>query len=270
MERPPQAEEGVLAICSERSYNNTGRRDQMKTVLITGASRGIGAAMAASFGRSGYQVAINYCNAKTQAEQLCMELQSQDIPVLAVQADVADQDAVLRMVDQVQKEFGFIDTLINNAGIGEQKLFTDLSAAEWKRMMAVHVDGAFYCTQAVLPPMISQKRGCVINISSIWGVNGASCEVHYSTAKAALIGFTKALAREVGPSGIRINCIAPGVIQTEMNSQFSAAVMQELTEEIALCKLGHTEDIAGTALFLASEQAGFITGQILTVDGGMI
>lgn len=242
----------------------------MKTVLVTGASRGIGAEIARVFGEHGDQVIINYHHSQKQAEALCEELRAQGASAIALQADVSNREQVQNMIKKAVSSMGPIDVLINNAGIGEQKLFTDLLPEEWQRMMDVHVQGAFHCTQEVLPEMIRRKSGCILNVSSIWGVSGASCEVHYSTAKAALIGFTKALAREVGPSGIRVNCIAPGVIQTEMNEHLSSDVLESLQEEIALCTLGTPRDIADAAFFFASEQARFITGQVLTVDGGMI
>lgn len=242
----------------------------MKTVLITGASRGIGAEMAAVFCHAGYQVAINYNQSEKQAHELTKKLTASGGQAISVQADIADEAQVKAMINTVTAEFGSIDILINNAGIANQQLFTDTTAEQWHRMMAVHVDGMFHCTQAVLPAMIAKKQGVVLNISSMWGVVGASCEVAYSTAKAAMIGFTKSLAREVGPCNIRVNCIAPGVIQTEMNQNLSPETLDSLCEEVPLCRLGTANEVAKTALFLAEDTASYITGQVLVVDGGMI
>jgi 3-oxoacyl-[acyl-carrier protein] reductase len=160
--------------------------------------------------------------------------------------------------------------LVNNAGVAQQKLFTDLSVDEWQRMMAIHVDGAFYTCRAVLPDMIRAHSGSIVNISSMWGQTGGSCEVHYSTAKAALIGLTKALAKEVGPAGIRVNCVAPGVIRTDMLAELSRETLNDLEEETPLCRLGTPEDVASAVSFLVSDGAGFITGQVLAPNGGIV
>ncbi len=241
-----------------------------KAVLITGASRGIGRAAAELFARRGYGVLINYRQNAEAAHALEKQLIDSGADALAVQADVAQEAEVLRMVEMAVKRFGFIDVLVNNAGIASQKLFTALTAEEWRRMMAVHVDGAFHCCRAVLPAMIREKRGAIVNVASIWGLAGASCEVAYSTAKAALIGMTKALAREVGPSGIRVNCVAPGVIDTAMNAVVEADVLDGLAEETPLGRIGTAREAAQAIVYLASEEASFITGQVLTVDGGFI
>lgn len=241
-----------------------------KAVLITGASRGIGRAAAELFARRGYGVLINYRQDAEAAHALEKQLIDSGADALAVQADVAQEAEVLRMVEMAVKRFGFIDVLVNNAGIASQKLFTVLTAEEWRRMMAVHVDGAFHCCRAVLPAMIREKRGAIVNVASIWGLAGASCEVAYSTAKAALIGMTKALAREVGPSGIRVNCVAPGVIDTAMNAVVEADVLDGLAEETPLGRIGTAREAAQAIVYLASEEASFITGQVLTVDGGFI
>jgi 3-oxoacyl-[acyl-carrier protein] reductase len=175
---------------------------------------------------------------------------------------------VQRLFAKAEATFGSVNLLVNNAGIAHFGLLTDISAAEWRRIFATNVDGAFFCTQAALPNMIHQKSGCIINISSIWGLVGASCEVAYSAGKGALIAMTKALAKEVGPSGIRVNCVAPGVIDTAMNSALSTADMDALLDETPLGMLGHPEDIAETVAFLASDKAKFITGQIISPNGG--
>lgn len=241
-----------------------------KAVLITGASRGIGRAAAELFARRGYGVLINYRQDAAAAHELEKQLMDSGADALAVQADVAQEDQVLRMMEIAVKRFGFIDVLVNNAGIASQKLFTALTSEEWRRMMAIHVDGTFHCCRVVLPAMIREKRGAIVNVASIWGLSGASCEVAYSTAKAAVIGMTKALAREVGPSGIRVNCVAPGVIDTAMNAAIGADILDTLAEETPLGRIGTAQEAAQAIAYLASEEASFITGQVLTVDGGFI
>ena len=241
-----------------------------KAVLITGASRGIGRAAAELFARRGYGVLINYRQDAEAAHALEKQLIDSGADALAVQADVAQEDQVLRMMEMAVKRFGFIDVLVNNAGIASQKLFTALTTEEWRRMMAVHVDGTFHCCREVLPAMIREKRGAIVNVASIWGLSGASCEVAYSTAKAAVIGMTKALAREVGPSGVRVNCVAPGVIDTAMNAAAGADILDMLAEETPLGRIGTAQEAAQAIAYLASEEASFITGQVLTVDGGFI
>lgn len=241
-----------------------------KTVLITGASRGIGRAAAEAFAKAGYDVAVNYNKSAEAAETLCRELEKYSVKALPFQADVADKKAVNAMTNEIEKKLGGVSVLVNNAGIAEQALFTDITEKMWDRMFAVNVKGAYNCTQAVLPKMIHEKYGRIINISSMWGISGASCEVHYSAAKAALIGFTKALAKEVGLSGITVNCVAPGVIDTDMNGHLSPETISELKEETPLNRIGAPRDVAETVLFLASEKASFITGQTISVDGGFI
>ncbi|MGX8711062.1 MAG: elongation factor P 5-aminopentanone reductase [bacterium] len=239
----------------------------MKTALITGASRGIGRAAALRLAEDGFRVIVNYHTSKGEAQSLLDELNARNFPgCAAVQADVSDRA-------QVEKMFalaGGVDVLINNAGIAQQKLFTDLTEQDWDRMFDVDVKGIFHCCQCALPYMIHRKQGKIINISSMWGQVGASCEVHYSAAKAAVIGLTKALAKEVGPSGIQVNCVAPGVIATEMNAQLDESTLCGLKEETPLGMLGAAEDIAAAVSFLAGENSRFITGQVLGVNGGMI
>lgn len=241
-----------------------------KTVLITGASRGIGRASAEAFAKAGYDVAVNYNKSAEAAETLCQELEKYSVKALPFQADVADKKAVEKMFAEIEIAMGNVNVLVNNAGIAEQALFTDITEKMWDRMFAVNVKGAYNCTQAVLPKMIHEKYGRIINISSMWGISGASCEVHYSASKAALIGFTKALAKEVGLSGITVNCVAPGVIDTDMNGHLSPEIIFELKEETPLNRIGTPRDVAETILFLASEKASFITGQTISVDGGFI
>lgn len=237
----------------------------MKTVLITGASRGIGRACAKLFAVSGYNVAANYFSSEEKAREL-----EKFENIKTFRADVSVKSEVDAMINDIKKQFGSVDILINNAGIAQSALFTDISEDDFDRMIAVHLKGAFNCTQAVLNDMIDKKHGRIINISSIWGITGASCEVHYSMAKAGIIGFTKALAKEVGPSGITVNAIAPGVIDTDMISEFSEDEMQEIINEIPLGRTGSPEEIAQSALFFASENASYITGQVLSPGGGIV
>ncbi len=241
-----------------------------KTVVITGASRGIGAQCARLFAGQGYNVVINYNKSEEKANALVAELTQQGFSAVAVRADVSDSAQAADLIKSAIRLFGSVDTLINNAGIGEQKLITDVTDEDWARMMGVNLNSAFYCTREVLPHMINKKSGRIINISSIWGVCGASCEVHYSAAKAGLIGFTKALAKEVGLSGITVNCIAPGVIETEMNKALSADDLAVLCDETPVGRLGTTDDVARMALFLAQEGGSFITGQVIGVNGGFV
>ena len=244
---------------------------QNQVVLVTGASGGIGKAVAEKFAQNGYRVAVHYHNGKERAEALQKQLEQQGCSVMTVQADLRDSMQVQAMIGQIERSWGGVDVLVNNAGVAQQKLFTDITDEEWRNMFAIHVDGAFYCARAVLPEMIHRKRGCIINVSSMWGQTGGSCEVHYSAAKGALQAMTKALAKEVGPSGIRVNCVAPGVILTEMNTRmFDQDTLEALKEETPLETLGTTEDVANMIYFLASAEAGFITGQIIGVNGGMV
>ncbi|MDE7279170.1 MAG: 3-oxoacyl-ACP reductase FabG [Oscillospiraceae bacterium] len=242
----------------------------VRTVLITGASRGIGRAAAVTFAKSGFNVAVNYCRSEYKAKTLADELKDYGVMAAAYQADVSDKSTVIEMFCKAEAELGKITVLVNNAGIAEQALFTDITEEMWDRMFGVNVKGAYNCTQAVLPSMMNVKYGRIVNVSSMWGISGASCEVHYSASKAALIGFTKALAKEVGLSGITVNCIAPGVIETDMNAAISEEVMNTLKEDTPLNRIGTPEDAAEAILFLASDKAGFITGQVLSVDGGFI
>lgn len=239
----------------------------MSTAVITGSARGIGAATAALFADSGYNVVINYNTSEKEAFELKEKLGEKAI---AVQADVSKPGEAKRLIETAAKTFSGVDVLVNNAGIAQQKLFTDITQADYDRMFDCNVRSVFNCCQSVLPLMIHKKYGRIINLSSMWGVAGASCEVHYSASKAAVIGMTKALAREVAPSGITVNCIAPGVIDTPMNRCFGEDVLKELAWETPVGRLGTAEDVARAILFLADEKSGFITGQILGVDGAFI
>lgn len=235
----------------------------MSVAFVTGGSRGIGAETVKLLSQSGWSVAFCYFSDDAAAQEV-----AQKSGALAIKADVADSDALDKAVKQAQSKLGDIDLLVNNAAISFAGLFTDIAGEDWQRMFNVNVNGAFNATKSVLPQMINNKRGKIINISSVWGQVGASCEVHYSTTKAALIGFTKALAKEVGPSGITVNCIAPGVIATDMNKRLTKEDLTALADETPLCRIGTPEDVAKAVLYLASEGADFITGQVLGVDGG--
>lgn len=234
-----------------------------QSVLITGGSRGIGAACVRAFAARGCRVAFLYIRSDEAAALL-----SAETGALAVKADVADRDAVFAAVARVAEVNGSIDCLVNNAGIAQFRLFTDITPEEWKKMLDVNLGGVFHCTQAVLPQMIREKYGRIINLSSIWGLTGASCEVHYSAAKAGIIGLTRALAKELGPSGITVNCVAPGVIETEMNAALDADTRAALCEETPLESIGRPEDIARAVLYFA--EAPFVTGQVLSPNGGIV
>lgn len=240
------------------------------TALITGASRGIGAQIATLLAKSGYSVAINYSSSKKQAILVEKELVKCGYSAKAFCADVSDAQAVNQMVQDIENTLGKVKVLVNNAGIAQQKLFCDITESDFDRMFDVNVKGVFNCCKAVLPSMISEKRGSIINISSMWGQVGASCEVHYSASKAAVIGITQALAKEVGPSNVRVNCICPGVIDTQMNVNLDESTVEQLKEETPLGIIGTPNDIAELALFLSGEKARFITGQVIGVNGGMV
>lgn len=237
----------------------------MKTVLITGGSRGIGRAMVRLFAARGWVVAFTYKDSVAAAEEL-----SRECGALALRADSASEQEVMCAVRTAVSELGHIGCLVNNAAIDAAGLFTETDTQVWDRVMNVNLRGAFLYTRALLPEMIRRGTGRIINISSMWGVTGASCEVAYSAAKAGLIGMTKALAKEVGPSGVTVNAVCPGVIDTEMNARLSAQEREELREQTPLCRIGKPEEIAEAVYFLAGEGASFITGEILNVNGGFV
>ena len=246
-------------------------RSKGRNVIVTGASAGIGRACAGLFALRGDNVVINYNRSRDAALELAGRLASEGANVIAVKADVSREFEAVSLVKSCVDAFGAPDVLVNNAGIAlPQKLITETTWYEFERLFSVNAGGCFNCSKAVLPYMINKKSGAIVNISSVWGVAGASCEVAYSASKAAVAGFTKALAKEVGPSGIRVNCVAPGVIDTVMNSHLTKDDLRALADETALCRIGTPEDIAETVSFLASDAASFITGQVITADGGFI
>ena len=237
-----------------------------KVALVTGGAKGIGSAIVKRLIKDGYKVAFTYNNSEDKAVSLCAELGEN---CKAYKFDITDSNTVKNVIEDIEKNFGEIAVLVNNAGIAEQALFTDITDEMWHRMIETNLSGAFYCSRAVLKYMINRKSGKIINISSIWGETGGSCEVHYSASKAGLIGMTKALAKEVGLSGITVNSVSPGVILTDMTSHFDENTMNALKEETPLNRIGTPEDVAGAVSFLASKDADFITGQNLSVNGGM-
>ena len=243
---------------------------QGRTVLITGASRGIGAACARRFAAVGDRVVVNYRHSDAEALALVQEIETAGGAAMAVRADVGDPEQVRRMVDNVLEKFCQLDILICNAGIARQQLFTDITDEDWRDLFRTNVDGTFYCCRAVLPHFIHRKAGRIVTLSSMWGITGGSCEVAYSATKAAVIGLTRALAKEVGPSGITVNCVAPGVIDTEMNGNLTPADLEALREETPLERIGTPEDVAESVFFLASEGARFMTGQVLSPNGGIL
>ncbi len=237
-----------------------------KTVLITGASRGIGAQMAREFHKNGYNVAINYNKSEEKAIELSKELEGS----LLVRGDVACEDDVKRMIDKVLEHFGSIDVLVNNAGISSFNLVSDISLDEWENLFKVNVTGTFLACKYVSKHMVQNHSGCIINMASIWGISGSSCESAYSASKGAVIAFTKSLAKELGPSNIRVNAIAPGFIDTDMNKCISKEDTKAFTDETPLGRIGTPKDVADLAVFLAGEGSSFITGQIIACDGGAI
>lgn len=240
-----------------------------KTVLITGASGGIGSAVAYAFAGAGYSLALGYNKNAEGAQALFDSLKKNGANAQIFKADVTSTQQVNEMFTEAEKAFGTVDVLVNNAGIAQQKMFCDITDDDWKNMLDVNTTGTFLCCRRAAPAMVRQKSGCIINISSMWGQIGASCEVHYSAAKAAVIGLTKALAKELAPSGVRVNCVAPGAVQTAMMSGFSPEDCAALCEEIPLGRLGTPQEAAEAVLFLA-ENAGYITGQVISPNGGMV
>ncbi len=237
-----------------------------QVALITGSSRGIGKACAEALASLGWSVCINCVERTDLARVFCEQLRASGANAIWVQADVSDPDAVAAMVSRTEKELGRITLLVNNAGIAKQQMFQDIDRGTWDRIFAVNLGGCFNTIQAVLPSMLHEHSGCIINMSSIWGRHGASCEVAYSSSKHAIIGLTRSLAAELAPSGIRVNAIAPGVIETDMVQVLGQDTLRMLAEEIPLGHLGSASDVSHAVCYLA--QASYVTGQILHVDGG--
>ena len=235
-----------------------------KVVVVTGGSRGIGAEIVKFLAKLGYKVVLNYNKSESYAQDVKKELNDVEI----FKADVSKKEEANALIDFAIKKYGKIDVLINNAGIAQTKLFTEITDEDWKNIIDTNLNSAFYCSREAVKNMIHNKSGLIINISSIWGITGASCEVAYSTSKAAINGFTKALAKELGPSNIRVNAIAPGIINTEMNSYLSKDELKNIKEEIPLEKIGDPVDIAKCVKWLIEDN--YTTGQIISINGGWI
>ncbi len=242
----------------------------MRNVLVTGGSRGIGSETVRLFAENGDNVYINFNRSRSTAESLKNSLTDKGFSAKIIQADVSVPDDVRNMFRQIENEVGGVDVLVNNAGIAQTKLFTDITDDDWSKMLASNLSSVFYCCREALPYMIRKHFGRIVNISSMWGQVGGSCEVHYSAAKAGIIGLTKALAKEEGPSGITVNCIAPGVIQTDMTSELSEQDLNMLKDETPTLTLGTPLDIARAVLFIADNSSSFITGQVIGINGGIV
>ena len=237
-----------------------------KVVVVTGGSRGIGAQIVKTLANENYKVILNYNNSKEQAEKIQQELLEQGQEIEIIKADVSKREEAEKLIQFVINKFNKIDILINNAGISQEGLFTEVTESEWQKILNTNLNSVFYCTQQAIKYMIQEQQGCIINISSIWGETGASCEVAYSTTKAAINGLTKALAKEVGLSNIRVNAIAPGIIDTDMNKNLNFEELEQIKEQIPLNKIGKTIDIAKCVKWLIEDE--YTTGQIISINGG--
>lgn len=237
-----------------------------KVVVVTGGSRGIGAQIVKTLANENYKVILNYNNSKEQAEKIQQELLERGNEIEIIKADVSKREETEKLIQFAINKFNKIDVLINNAGISQEGLFTDVTEEEWQKIINTNLNSVFYCNQQALKYMIPEQQGCIINISSIWGETGASCEVAYSTTKAAINGMTKALAKEVGPSNIRVNAIAPGIIDTDMNRNLTNEELEPIKEQIPLNKIGKALDIAKCVKWLIEDE--YTTGQIISINGG--
>lgn len=243
----------------------------VRNVLITGASRGIGAACARRFARDGWRVALHCFQSRSAAQALAEEIRNAGGEAAVVQGDVSDPTQAAEVVARAREALGHLDAVVCNAGMAlPVQLLTDTTDSQWRQVMGTDLDGVFYTLRAAIPDMVARKAGAIVTLSSMWGVTGGSCEAPYSAAKAGVIGLTKALAKELGPSGIRVNCVAPGAICTDMTAFLTLEDRAALAEETPLGRMGTPEEVAEAVRFLAGEEARFITGQVLRVDGGMV
>lgn len=242
----------------------------MSIAVVTGASGGIGAEIAKRLAQDGFSVALIYNRNAEKAQKTADEITLSGGSAKTYKCDVRDSSEITSAIEAIERDFGEISVLVNNAGISEQKLLTDITDSDWENMISTNLSDAFYFCRAALPYFVHRKSGRIINISSMWGETGGSCEVHYSAAKAGLIGLTKALAKEVAPSGITVNAVSPGVINTEMVTKLGKDTVDMLREEIPVMRLGTPEDVANAVSFLADDRASYITGQVLSVNGGIV
>lgn len=243
---------------------------KQKTVLVTGGAKGIGASVCRKLAQDGYNIAVCYNTSELKAQELKDELLAFNVDVEIFKADVSKSAEVFELFENFDRRFGSLYALVNNSGVAEQALFTDITDEMWKKMIGTNLSGAFYCSREAVKRMVKNKEGKIVNITSMWGQVGASMEVHYSASKAGLIGMTKALAKEVGLSGITVNAVSPGVVKTDMISEFSAIDLEALKDDTPLNKIGEPIDVANAVSFLISSGADFITGQVLGVNGGFV